>query len=145
MAQPHHSRSTPAAQPQPHHSHSAQHDSHAELHTTPGTTPMIMLCALHTCIMFPDTCPSHFPSVFSQVALREIRKYQKSTELLIRKAPFARTVREITEAIDKRGVWGWLGGWWAGRVGAGVGRCGCGCLSVSVICGCVRWKEGACT
>ena len=25
----------------------------------------------------------------------EIRKYQKSTELLIRKAPFARTVREI--------------------------------------------------
>ena len=30
------------------------------------------------------------------VALREIRKYQKSTELLIRKAPFARLVREVT-------------------------------------------------
>jgi histone H3 len=30
------------------------------------------------------------------VALREIRKYQKSTELLIRKAPFGRLVREIT-------------------------------------------------
>ena len=29
------------------------------------------------------------------VALREIRKYQKSTELLIRKAPFQRLVREI--------------------------------------------------
>lgn len=29
------------------------------------------------------------------VALREIRKYQKSTELLIRKAPFARLVREV--------------------------------------------------
>jgi histone H3 len=29
------------------------------------------------------------------VALREIRKYQKSTDLLIRKAPFARLVREI--------------------------------------------------
>jgi histone H3 len=27
------------------------------------------------------------------VALREIRKYQKTTELLIRKAPFARLVR----------------------------------------------------
>jgi len=29
------------------------------------------------------------------VALREIRKYQKSTELLIRKAPFQRLVKEI--------------------------------------------------
>jgi histone H3 len=29
------------------------------------------------------------------IALREIRKYQKSTELLIRKAPFARLVREV--------------------------------------------------
>lgn len=29
-------------------------------------------------------------------ALREIRKYQKSTELLIRRAPFQRLVREIT-------------------------------------------------
>ena len=31
------------------------------------------------------------------VALREIRKYQKSTELLIRKAPFQRLVREIAQ------------------------------------------------
>merc|ERR1719343_458314 len=30
------------------------------------------------------------------VALREIRKYQKSTELLIRKLPFQRLVRELT-------------------------------------------------
>ena len=29
------------------------------------------------------------------MALREIRKYQKSTELLIRKLPFQRLVREI--------------------------------------------------
>jgi histone H3 len=29
------------------------------------------------------------------VALREIRKYQKSTDLIIRKAPFQRLVREI--------------------------------------------------
>jgi histone H3 len=35
------------------------------------------------------------------VALREIRKYQKSTELLIRKLPFQRLVREITR--DMRG------------------------------------------
>ena len=31
------------------------------------------------------------------VALREIRRYQKSTDLLIRKAPFQRLVRQIAE------------------------------------------------
>ena len=31
------------------------------------------------------------------VALREIRKYQKSTELLIRKLPFRRLVREVAQ------------------------------------------------
>ncbi|KAK9665498.1 hypothetical protein RND81_14G115700 [Saponaria officinalis] len=31
------------------------------------------------------------------VALREIRKFQKSTELLIRKSPFQRLVREIAQ------------------------------------------------
>jgi histone H3 len=33
------------------------------------------------------------------VALREIRKYQKSTELLIRKMPFQRLVREIADGF----------------------------------------------
>eukprot|EP00931_Biecheleriopsis_adriatica_P011979 TRINITY_DN11307_c0_g1_i2.p1 TRINITY_DN11307_c0_g1~~TRINITY_DN11307_c0_g1_i2.p1 ORF type:complete len:159 (-),score=28.84 TRINITY_DN11307_c0_g1_i2:64-474(-) len=33
------------------------------------------------------------------VALREIRKYQKSTELLIRKLPFQRLVREIAQDV----------------------------------------------
>jgi histone H3 len=33
------------------------------------------------------------------VALREIRKYQKSTDLLIRKAPFQRLVREIAQGF----------------------------------------------
>lgn len=32
------------------------------------------------------------------VALRDIRRYQKSTELLIRKLPFQRLVREIAQA-----------------------------------------------
>jgi len=36
------------------------------------------------------------------VALREIRKYQSSTELLIRKLSFARIVREITQANNSR-------------------------------------------
>jgi len=31
------------------------------------------------------------------VALREVRKYQKSTELLVRKLPFQRLVREIAQ------------------------------------------------
>ena len=35
------------------------------------------------------------------VALREIRKYQKSTELLIRKLPFQRLVREIAIHMHK--------------------------------------------
>ncbi|DBB13648.1 hypothetical protein WJX82_005690 [Trebouxia sp. C0006] len=34
------------------------------------------------------------------VALREIRQYQRSTELLIRQAPFQRLVREITESVS---------------------------------------------
>ena len=33
------------------------------------------------------------------VALKEIRKYQNSTELLIRKAPFERLVREIATPL----------------------------------------------
>lgn len=35
----------------------------------------------------------------SQTALKEIRKYQQSTELLIRKAPFQRLVKEIAYDI----------------------------------------------
>ena len=34
------------------------------------------------------------------VALREIRKFQKSTELLIRKLPFQRLVKEVAQHID---------------------------------------------
>lgn len=36
------------------------------------------------------------------VALREIRRYQKSTELLIRRAPFQRLVREIAQEFAHR-------------------------------------------
>ena len=35
------------------------------------------------------------------VALREIRKYQKSTDLLIRKIPFQRLVREVCRGLEK--------------------------------------------
>ncbi|KAJ7414578.1 histone H3.3 type 1 [Willisornis vidua] len=40
------------------------------------------------------TCAHFWPGT---VALREIRRYQKSTELLIRKLPFQRLVREIAQ------------------------------------------------
>ena len=33
------------------------------------------------------------------IALREIRRFQKTTELLIRKAPFQRVVREIAQKM----------------------------------------------
>ena len=36
------------------------------------------------------------------VALRQIRRYQKTTELLLRKAPFQRLVREITQDYLKK-------------------------------------------
>jgi histone H3 len=35
------------------------------------------------------------------VALREIRKYQKSTDLLLRKRPFAYLVRKVCDDIEK--------------------------------------------
>jgi histone H3 len=37
------------------------------------------------------------------VALREIRKYQKSTELLLRKLPFQRLVRELAQDVRVSG------------------------------------------
>jgi histone H3 len=37
-------------------------------------------------------------------ALREIRRYQKSTELLIRKLPFQRLVREIAQEVGLTGL-----------------------------------------
>ena len=38
------------------------------------------------------------------VALREIRRYQKSTELLIRRAPFKRLVQEIVQDMEHGGI-----------------------------------------
>ncbi|GBF89194.1 histone H3 [Raphidocelis subcapitata] len=37
------------------------------------------------------------PARRGAVALKEIRKYQKSTDLLLRRAPFARLIREIAQ------------------------------------------------
>lgn len=46
-------------------------------------------------------CAAERPHRFrpGTVALREIRRYQRSTDLLIRKLPFARLAREITNNV----------------------------------------------
>jgi len=40
-------------------------------------------------------------------ALREIRQYQRTTELLLRKLPFARLVKEISGEFSKEGTLRW--------------------------------------
>ncbi len=44
-------------------------------------------------VLFPEKRPHRYRP--GTVALRDIRKYQRSTDLLIRKLPFQRLVREI--------------------------------------------------
>ena len=46
-----------------------------------------------------STVPRYRPGI---VALREIRRYQKSTELLIRRLPFQRLVREIAQNMKTK-------------------------------------------
>ncbi|MBN3280337.1 H33B protein, partial [Polyodon spathula] len=52
-------------------------------------------CSRHACLY--NNCFFFKTSKPGTVALREIRRYQKSTELLIRKLPFQRLVREIAQ------------------------------------------------
>lgn len=54
---------------------------------------------LTTQVVAAKTVPVKKPRRYrpGTVALREIRKYQKSTDLLIRKLPFQRLVREIAQ------------------------------------------------
>jgi histone H3 len=49
----------------------------------------------------PGAAPLNKPRRYrpGALALQEIRKYQSSTELLIRKAPFQRLVREVADEI----------------------------------------------
>ena len=59
---------------------------------SPGTTAQKMRAQL-ACA--PKRKPHRYRP--GAVALKEIRRYQKSTELLIRKLPFQRLVREIAQ------------------------------------------------
>jgi histone H3 len=60
------------------------------------TTPL-PIC-MHPC---PGTRYSRVSTRPGSVALREIRRFQGSTDLLIRKLPFQRLVREIAQDVKK--------------------------------------------
>lgn len=49
----------------------------------------------------PNPKPTHRRYRPGSLALKEIRRYQKSTELIIPKAPFQRVVRELAQNIHK--------------------------------------------
>ena len=57
--------------------------------------------AAKKCLPRPGPPPGHKPHRYrpGTVALREIRRFQKSTDLLIRKAPFYRLVRQVAADI----------------------------------------------
>ncbi|XP_018874475.2 histone H3.3A-like [Gorilla gorilla gorilla] len=67
--------------------------------STGGIAPRKQLATKATCKSAPSTGGVKKPHRYrpGTVALREIRHYQKSTELLIRKLPFQRLVREIAQ------------------------------------------------
>ncbi|EPY89679.1 histone H3.1 [Camelus ferus] len=67
--------------------------------STGGKAPRKRLDAKVARKSAPATCGMKRPHRFrpGTVTLREIRRFQKSTQLLIRKLPFQRLVREITQ------------------------------------------------
>ncbi len=71
----------------------------AAVSTTGGKAPRKSLATKAARKSAPGTGGINRPHRYrpGTVALREIRKYQKSTELLIRKLPFQRLVREIAQ------------------------------------------------
>ncbi|KAI8807818.1 histone-fold-containing protein [Cladochytrium replicatum] len=56
---------------------------------------MFYLISFQRSVYFAEAKPHRYRP--GTVALREIRKYQKTTDLLLRKLPFARIVREISQ------------------------------------------------
>lgn len=69
--------------------------------STGGKAPRKLLVTKITKKLWPMTGGVKKPHRYrpGTVALREIRRYQKSTELLIRKLPFQRLVRGIAQEI----------------------------------------------
>ncbi len=79
--------------------------------STGGKAPRKQLAAKSLAIINRKTTPAPAPPGVraprryrpGTVALREIRRYQKSTDLLIRKLPFQRLVREIAQPMLANG------------------------------------------
>ena len=69
--------------------------------STGGKAPRKMLSTREARLTAPTAAGLKKPHRYrpGTVALREIRRYQKSTDLLIRKAPFQRFVRELAQDI----------------------------------------------
>ena len=69
--------------------------------STGGKAPRKQLATVATRKAVPSTGGVKKPHRYrpGTVALREIRRYQKSTELLIRKLPFQRLVREVAQEL----------------------------------------------
>ncbi|KAK4356600.1 hypothetical protein RND71_025571 [Anisodus tanguticus] len=70
--------------------------------STGGKGPRMQLATIVARKYAPTTSGVKKPHRYrpGTVALREIRKYQKSTELLIKKLPFQRLVREISQKFN---------------------------------------------
>ncbi|VAH21879.1 unnamed protein product [Triticum turgidum subsp. durum] len=83
----------------PAHRHSMARTKQTARKSTGGKAPRKQLATKAARKSAPATGGVKKPHRFrpGTVALREIRKYQKSTELLIRKLPFQRLVREIAQ------------------------------------------------
>ncbi|KAF1768523.1 hypothetical protein GCK72_000335 [Caenorhabditis remanei] len=66
-----------------------------------GGKPRKQLCTMQARFSRPHTGGQKRPHRFrpGTVALRDIRKYQKTTDLLLRKLPFQRLVREIAQGF----------------------------------------------
>ena len=67
--------------------------------STGGVAPRSQLATKAARLSAPDIGEVKKPHRYrpGTVALREIRRYQKSTDLLIRKLPFQRLVREVAQ------------------------------------------------
>ncbi|EOA94305.1 Histone H3.3, partial [Anas platyrhynchos] len=92
--------------------------------STGGKAPRKQLATKAARKSAPSTGGVKKPGAPGTVALREIRRYQKSTELLIRKLPFQRLVREIAQDFktDLRFQSAAIGALQVGAVAIGAGR-----------------------
>ena len=73
--------------------------------STGGKAPRKQLATKAACRSAPATGGVKKPHRYrpGTVALREIRRYQKSTDLLIRKMPFQRLAREVLQDLNQPG------------------------------------------